>query len=282
MVAEHFWTLFPPHSILPEEGWFQVWSPLQKGNDKHYADSLLRLLTGSTNVEDDESEITSFLLDDADDDLLMESVDLNATMEFIENEFDESYQLLEIEERKERLVEKATMEELLSSQHNDEFCSEISRCRNRGEKLSFYNDDNGLLFRISYPEHKIVVPLSLNKPVLYLNHYPILTGSPRGSKLYNRIKHLFFLQKLTVHIYATVRNCLECPRERLRTRKNVAERKLSPAKGPNESIYIDIIGQNERTPRCHRYLLLITAPFTKLTNTVPVECVSAVEAAKHF
>lgn len=59
-----------------------------KGKDIHRAYDLSRLLTGSCTVEDDEEEILSFLLEETEADLHLEAIDLNATIDFIENDFD--------------------------------------------------------------------------------------------------------------------------------------------------------------------------------------------------
>ena len=254
----------------------------KKGKDNQHADALSRLLTASPTVDNDEDEIPSFLLEETNDDLYLETLDLHATVDFIEQDFDEEDHLLAIEKTKEPQFQKITMEELLSSQHNDAFCAEISRRLNGGEKLSFSHDDNGLLVRTTHPEHQIVVPHSLKKRVLYLNHYPVLAGHPGGRKLYHRIRRHFYWPALAVDCYATVRNCPECARERLKLRKNVGELKLFPATAPNESVCIDILGELVRTPRGHRYLLVITDRFTKMTKTVPMKGVSAGEVAKHF
>ena len=149
-----------------------------KGKENHHTDAFSRLLSGPPTVEDGEDEIPSFLLEDIEEDPYTGTLDLNTTMDFIENDFAEGDQLLAAEERKDPRVEKITMEELLTSQHNDAFCAEISRRLNGGEKLSFSHDDNGLRVRTIHPEHQIVVPHSQKKRVLYLNHYPVLAGHP--------------------------------------------------------------------------------------------------------
>lgn len=66
----------------------------------HHADSLSRLLTGSPTVDDEEDEIPSFLLENVNYDLYLDTPDPNATMDFIENDFVEDEQLLVFEERK--------------------------------------------------------------------------------------------------------------------------------------------------------------------------------------
>lgn len=92
-------------------------------------------------IEDDEHEILSFLLED---ELYLESLYLNATVAFIETDFEEGNLLLALEERKTPCLETMTMEALLASQKNAAFCAEISLRVNGVEKLSFSKTENGL------------------------------------------------------------------------------------------------------------------------------------------
>ena len=156
------------------------------------------------------------------------------------------------------------MEEILSAQLHDRLCSDTFIRLNEGEGSAFKIDDNGLLVRTVNPDPQIVVPHSLKKRVLMLNHRPKLAAHPGGRKLYYRIKRHFYRPALALDCYATVRNCPECARNRVKLRKNVGELKLFPANAPLESVCIDILGELSKTPQGYRYLLVITDRFTKL------------------
>ena len=82
--------------------------------------------------------------------------------------------------------------------------------------------------------------------------------------------------------YATVRNCPECARNRVKLRKNVGELKLFPANAPLESSYIYILGELSKTPRGYLYLLFIPDRFTKLVRTVPLKGISASAVVQAF
>ena len=69
---------------------------------------------------------------------------------------------------------------MLSIQLHDPFCSDVCHHLNDGEVLAFELDENGLLVRTATHDHTIVVPHSLKKRVLWLNHYPTLAGHPGG------------------------------------------------------------------------------------------------------
>ena len=89
------------------------------------------------------------------------------------------------------IITPITMEEIRSAQIHDRFCSDTFIRLNEGEGLAFKIDHNGLLVRTVNPDPQIVVPHSLKKRVLMLNHWPKLAAHPGGRKLYCRIKRHF-------------------------------------------------------------------------------------------
>lgn len=152
----------------------------------------------------------------------------------------------------------------------------------RGGKLSFKHDDDGLLVRTVHADTQILVPHSLKKRFLYISLYPVLAGHRGGRNLYHRILRHFYWPALAIDCYATFRNCPECALNRLNLRKNVAELTHFPVTGPLESVCIDILGEFVRRQLGHRYLLAITDRFTELVKTVSMKGVSAGEVTKHF
>ena len=73
------------------------------------------------------------------------------------------------------------MDELITAQLHDPFCSDVCRRLNERKGLAFEFDENGLLVRTATHDHTIVVPHSLKKRVLWLNHYTTFAGHPRGT-----------------------------------------------------------------------------------------------------
>ena len=227
-------------------------------------------LTGSPTEDDDNDDIPAFLADEIEE-VLDAIEDQYDDIEFLEADYDEVDLLLVAEPAKKHLhFEPITIEEFIMAQHSDTFCADVCRRLNEGVARPFFIDDNGLLCRSSFSGPQIVVPQSLKKRVLYLNHYPLLAGHPGGRKLYQRIRHHFYWPALEIDCYATVRNCPECARNRIKLRKNTGQLQLFPAKAPLESVCIDLLGELIRTSRGHKYLLVITDRFSKLVRTVPL------------
>lgn len=57
-----------------------------------------------------------------------------------------------------------------------------------GERIVFLHYESGVIVHKTNLEHHIVVPRSLKKRFLHLNHYPAMKGHPGGRKLYHRIR----------------------------------------------------------------------------------------------
>lgn len=68
--------------------------------DDHHDVVLPRLLNVSPTVEDEADELSSFLLEEAYTYIHLETIDLNGTVAFIENDFDEMELLLATKEAK--------------------------------------------------------------------------------------------------------------------------------------------------------------------------------------
>jgi hypothetical protein len=145
-------------------------------------------------------------------------------------------------------------------------------------------DKDGLLIRIapSDESHQTVVPYSLVPRLLYLEHYPAASGHPGAHCMFQTILRTFFWRKKIEDIYETVRQCEDCARNRFSERKDTNKLQLFPAKGPLESVAMDILGPLPRTKHGNRFLLVISDRFPKVTKTVPLRTVTALSVARAF
>ena len=116
--------------------------------------------------------------------------------------------ILELQEARTKHVhfDKIAMEELISAQFHDVFCSEVYRRFNEGEDFPFVLDKSGLSVLTATPDEQIITPNSLKKRVLLSKHNPTLAGHPGGRKLYARIRLHFYWMALPTDYYETVRN----------------------------------------------------------------------------
>ena len=87
---------------------------------------------------------------------------------------------------------------------------------------------------------------------------------------------------MAADIFATVRNCTTCAKNRLKLRKRTNPLKLFPATKPLASFCIDILGPLTKPKRGYVFLLVITDRFTKLTRVVPLRKITAYNVAVAF
>jgi hypothetical protein len=78
----------------------------------------------------------------------------------------------------------------------------------------------------------------------------------------------------------TVRHCIVCAKNRVTERKRTSFLKLFPASGPLEFVAIEILGPLPKTEHGNRFLLVISDRFSKLTITVPLRTITALDVAK--
>jgi Integrase zinc binding domain len=75
------------------------------------------------------------------------------------------------------------------------------------------------------------------------------------------IRRSFFWPKMVEDLYKIVRPCDTCARNRISERTHTNKLKLFPAKGPLESVAMDIIGPLPWTKHGNSFLLVISDIF---------------------
>ncbi len=187
--------------------------------------------------------------------------------------------------RKEALAAEAnsapiTRAEFVDEQERDALCQEL---RTSGGP-QYDTDSSGVLVRISPLDgaRQVVVPEALRPRVLRLAHYPVLAGHPGGCRMYHTLRRTYYWPSMAHDAYATVRECIDCARNRIKERSKTSFLKLFPAAAPLEFVCMDLLGPLPRTARHNRFLLVLTDRFSKLTRTVPLTNTSTPTVAKAF
>ena len=204
--------------------------------------------------------------------------------EFLELDYSYGDDLLALEgfEQDASLLVPVKAEELLLSQRDDAFCKAIRERLNAGQHLPFLVNQDGLLVRTVEPHDQIIVPEALRARILYIHHHAKLAGAPGGRRLYTSLRRHYYWPSMALDSYATVRNCPECAKNRLKLRRTSSALRLFPATNPLESVSIDIMGELIRTPRGNKYLLVMCDRFSKLVRTRPLKRVTALAVAEAF
>ena len=87
---------------------------------------------------------------------------------------------------------------------------------------------------------------------------------------------------MAADIYATVRNCTTCARNRVKLRKRTNPLKLFPASEPLKDLCIEILGSLTKTKSGNRFLVVTTDRFTKLTQVAALKRIDAYHVARAF
>ena len=183
---------------------------------------------------------------------------------------------------KEQNVATISSDELRTAQAADITCQKLLT---QTSTTSLYDlNDDGILVRVSPSDgsQQVVVPQTLVSRVLYMEHYPPSAGHPGAHRMFQTIRRTFFWPRIAEDVYETVRNCDVCARNRIAEKRKTNPLKLFPAKGPLESVAMDILGPLPRTKHGNRFLLVIADRYSKVTKTVPLRTVTALSVARAF
>ena len=166
---------------------------------------------------------------------------------------------------------KITIGEILEAQKTDSFCQTVLARQSKRIDSAFFKGPDGLLRRHHPREagiEQIVLPETLRPRVLQLAHYAKLSGHPGQTRMYYHVRRTYYWPYMAADIFATVRNCTTCAKNRLKLRKRTNPLKLFPATKPLASLCIDIFGPLTKSKKGNVFLLVTTYRFTKLTRVV--------------
>jgi hypothetical protein len=147
----------------------------------------------------------------------------------------------------ERNVDTVSSDELQTAQAADETCQRLLLQTSKTPMYELNKD--GLLVRVSPVDgsQQVVVPQNLVSRILYMEHYLQSAGHPGAHRMFQTIRRTFFWPRIAEDVYETVRTCDVCARNRIAEKRKTNPLKLFPAKGPLESVAMDILGPLPRT-----------------------------------
>lgn len=256
----------------------------KKGNDNAVADAVSRIPTNGHTVKHPDLDIPCyFTLDSVDSDQTESDCEAGEQTDDVGqvDHFDyvlANSDITELEEPPEGI----TLEEMLRVQQDDEFCKLI-RSRLTAEWRRFREDpQSGLLQRVVYEHPQTVVPKSIQPRLLNLAHGTVIGAHCGDRKMYKTLQRDYYWPGLAVDCYNVVRSCVICAKERVRRNEKKAPMKLFPATAPLEDISMDILGPLIETPHGNAYILVITDRYSKLTRSIPMSSVKAIDVARTF
>ncbi len=179
-------------------------------------------------------------------------------------------------------VTPISAEEIRSAQEVDAFCKQTRQEIESGKPSLFGVDERGVLVRIAPLDgvRRVVVPENLRTKVVILAHHTRLGGHPGITRMYYTLRRIFYWPMLMADVKHCCQSCYACAKERTNLRRHTSPLKLFPAKRPLESVAIEILGPLTQTVRKHRFVLVMTCRYSKLTRVVPLVSITALSVAR--
>ena len=180
---------------------------------------------------------------------------------------------------------RLTKDELLEAQSTDDFCQTVLSRKSRNLCTHFFEGNDGLLRRRHPTDSEIVqivLPDTLRPRVLDLAHHTTLAGHPGQTRMHRHIRETYYWPQMVTDICKTIRNCTNCAKNRVKLRKRTHPLRIFRATRPAESLAINILGPLTKTREGHRFRLVMSDRFSKLTHVVPLRRIDSYTVAVAF
>ena len=100
--------------------------------------------------------------------------------------------------------------------------------------------------------------------------------------MHETLRRTYYWPSMASDIMFTVRTCPHCAKNRVRLIKHSNPMKLFAATTPLESVAMDLLGPLPPSKRGHRFILVMTDRFSKLTQVVAMKKTTAAMVAAEF
>ena len=191
---------------------------------------------------------------------------------------------MEIFAADEASVELITVDELLAAQAEDEECQRYAALAASADAHDYVIDERGLVTRVSPVDgsRQLFIPKPHRARALHLAHHTPVAGHPGVSRQYYTMRRSMYWPAMITDIRACCARCDACARERVKLRTHQAPLKLFPASAPLEYVAVDILGPLPRANSGHRFILVMTDRFSKLTRAIAMRTCTGLTVSKAF
>ena len=100
--------------------------------------------------------------------------------------------------------------------------------------------------------------------------------------MFQRLRRTYYWPQMAADTVSTVRECTQCSKNRLRLIRQVSPMRLFPPTKPLECVAIDILGPLPTSNAGHKFLLVMTDRFSKLTQVTPLKRIKTLDVARAF
>ena len=139
---------------------------------------------------------------------------------------------------------------------------------------------DGIIYKKSSPNDRIVVPVSLQQNIISLNHDLPLTGHAGIDRTLAKIKGKYYWRGLTVDVKAFVTKCAICNTNKKPRQKGKFPMTIFHSGIPMERVHLDFLGPLPKTKQGNQYILVIVDQFTKWVECIPLPAQTAEVTAR--
>jgi hypothetical protein len=168
-----------------------------------------------------------------------------------------------------------------AEQASDKFCNSIEVGRFMGKSEYIYDEEGVTYMRRMNGEHQLLVPRTLAKEVIELNHDSIYAAHPGKKKTLEILCIRYYWPKMRQDVENYVREFDNCHR-RKQGREYIAPLEVRHPTYPFEITSVDICGPYPLTPRKNKYLLTFIDHLTKYAEAIPIADMSAETCARAY
>jgi hypothetical protein len=166
-----------------------------------------------------------------------------------------------------------------AEQGTDRFCNSLEVGKFKG-KLEYFS--NGVIYRRQMNgKHQLVVPKTMVKDVIALNHDSIYAAHPGRKRTLEILCICYYWPKMRQNVENYVRECDDYRRKQGREYTAPLGDVRQPTY-PFEITSVDICGPYPLTPRKNKYLLTFIDHFTKYVKAIPLTDMSAETYARAY
>jgi hypothetical protein len=140
----------------------------------------------------------------------------------------------------------------------------------------FYDIEVVICRRQKEGEPQLVVPSSLVKAAISLNHYPKYAGRQHTLDI---ITIYYWWPNIQKNLERYVDECDKCQRKKLGHEFRAPLGEIREAHRPFQVCHMEAVGPYPRTARGNRYILIFIDYLTKYMEAIPVEDLSALTCA---
>jgi transposase InsO family protein len=168
-----------------------------------------------------------------------------------------------------------TKEQIGQAQKEDEYCKQIVKALTAGENLSYYLDQDSVLY-YGKPDEKdrgdlrIVIPVTYREQVIRQHHDPVFAGHQGLKRKQNYLKTRYFWPTLMKDVEEYIQKCESCATMKGGRNPLAPLGELPETTEPMQITSIDICGPYSVTSRNNKYLLTFIDHFLRYPEAIPI------------